>query len=1517
MWNCLPSQCDFQASIGIKSAGILTRFSTQLNFSDRFNQILNKAPREMPSSTHPSPNLSYSRAVLLALALGPVLCHAQDDTNPPTPEILIPTLYQLYPPSVNIVPDSPEGGPDYSDPWAVEDGYGRSRIAEVPGESVDPRTGAVTLTVTDLTIPGNGGLDIVVSRTRRDSFFVSPGPDYLENRSFQDTMADWRLDVPFIQLRSTGAYVQQNGGKMPQSPVYYSDNPATCENPFPGDPFQTSGFNPPTPTRTALFGGVQLAGMSGGGGAELLLRSVDGNDTEQTRARQLETPYGTADQLVVQCGVSILDGIRPGARSAFSVHTPDGTTYHFAEPSSGSNLNISPVEQHPRPWGHLRVYLSQIRNRHGKTLNYRYDEQPEIQALYPRVNGVIRPDRRDHAYLTSIRDDLGQIQVSFSWECNPYGKGASLGIANCGANQNTYFGAPLFRLRSMTANGRTWVYEYNDTDPAGPDQSRFLKSVRLPNGQRWTYGRQQVSATPPGPCGRYPYGFASGVDYSVTHPEGGIAVYKTRPRRIIRHNSCRYVTSLAERVVTPDPASAEAHTTRWCYQETIQGSSSPLWTHVLGPTKTESMRFQRELASGDKWKEGLLLESRVYEPLGACPTSEPPANFIERISYEYQRGDRITEPSSSVYPSYAESINAPRPVAKIRIERPDTGTFETSYDQFDRYSRPQLSRESLVGQLSTATSARRWKSTPDHRAVRLIVSPGATQFVLNWLVPTVDNVDVKYSVNGGPEHNAATGAASVGTASFARASGAHYSIRVYTAGQSGPGARMAEVNIPAGDLQQKYEFRWLIGLHKRRCLVSSDNGNCASVDGVLQATEADFDVNGNRLRETSYGAIRQFAYSADGDVASVTDVRGYTTQYLNYYRGVPQNIQLPGTDGASRSLVVNPTGTIQSITDAESHTTSFDYDERERLRTITFPIGTPMSISRSLDGRTRTSTQGTAVRISSFDGFGRLLSEEHRDSGDSANNFKVTTRYDAAGRTAFQSDPHSPATSEPAGMVYTYDALDRRRSVTRSTNSAASVTDYQAPEKVVQSDANAHTSTLEYRSYGAPSNEQLMKSYAPVTLGADTWHSQVGVEFVRDTLGFASTLTSGRMGVAAPNHDVVQHRYRQDGRRLLVEEFLPELGAAAQNGYNVGYCRDAAGNMTGKSLQSACASASTANWVRQTFDERNRLTLIDFVDSKTPDTVIGYDRNDQVKSTTKGGVVIDIVRNEMGAPRFVTHTVDGKTFRMEYRYNDSNHLSSLVYPSGKEYELRPDAFGRATRIGSAVTDIDYYPSGMVKKVTYGNGVSQDWVPTNELQIDTIRARRAGSGTLLSLDYAYDLVGNTTSVLDLLREDSMAFGYDELDRVKWTQYVNGGQIPRYYDPVGNVTYDEGLSFYYDRSTSTAHGTNRLSGSAGIPGRGTLSYDSYGNMNSDGARTLEFGADGNLHRSTHPVARQFIYDGNDRVVVQSEADGTRRYRIYAGENVVMEYDPQSRRILEHLYLGSLLVGTRVIDNPAPPF
>ena len=45
----------------------------------------------------------------------------------------------------------------------------RTPISEIQNEKIDPYTGSLSLTYTDLTLPGNGGLDLSIVRTYRNT----------------------------------------------------------------------------------------------------------------------------------------------------------------------------------------------------------------------------------------------------------------------------------------------------------------------------------------------------------------------------------------------------------------------------------------------------------------------------------------------------------------------------------------------------------------------------------------------------------------------------------------------------------------------------------------------------------------------------------------------------------------------------------------------------------------------------------------------------------------------------------------------------------------------------------------------------------------------------------------------------------------------------------------------------------------------------------------------------------------------------------------------------------------------------------------------------------------------------------------------------------------------------------------------------------------------------------------------------------------------------------------------------
>ena len=263
-----------------------------------------------------------------------------------------------------------------------------------------------------------------------------------------------------------------------------------------------------------------------------------------------------------------------------------------------------------------------------------------------------------------------------------------------------------------------------------------------------------------------------------------------------------------------------------------------------------------------------MLQKRILAPVASCPISSGALSGtqLERQDFEYwprvDNLDRIVDNDNpGMYPSYAPGINAARPLKRVITQRADTGSFETTYDQMDAYSFAQLTRESLHGASSTATSARHWLTRQDHRPVAFLVAPNRTQIGVYWLAPAETTIDLKYSLNGGPEQTVLANGTNQNPygglpQTFARVANGSYVVRLYPAGQSAP---IAEVSIGPGDASLKSFSQWLIGLEKSRCLVGSDAAACATVAGVAQATVREFDPLGNLLSVTGHGVTARYS----------------------------------------------------------------------------------------------------------------------------------------------------------------------------------------------------------------------------------------------------------------------------------------------------------------------------------------------------------------------------------------------------------------------------------------------------------------------------------------------------------------------------------------------------------------------------------------------------------------------------------------------------------------------------------
>lgn len=705
-------------------------------------------------------------------------------------------------------------------------------------------------------------------------------------------------------------------------------------------------------------------------------------------------------------------------------------------------------------------------------------------------------------------------------------------------------------------------------------------------------------------------------------------------------------------------------------------------------------------------------------------------------------------------------------------------------------------------------------------------------------------------------------------------------------------------------LEQSYDHRlglsgapWVIGLPDVRRVLEA---------GVAISTvDNTYDSLGRLESSVKDGTTTQTTYSPAGDVATQTDVRGQVTTLSDHRFGIAQRVSFPPVKGVVdvETRVVSARGNIESMSNARLNRTSYAYDQLDRLKAVSFEVGSPMAVAWSTDGRTKTMTRGRRTDTFQLDGFGRIMTENVVDSNYPAEAISRAYRYDGFGRLVFKSLPASTPGGATSGFSYDFDGLDRLISTLRTSDGSRSHITYSAAETKTVTDFGNRTRTFAYRGFGAPSEEQMLSAVVPftnrITSGAPV-PASISTSFVRDYLGFATAVSQGG----------VIRRFKLDSRRLLEREYSPELGDADAAGFNVGYCRDDAGQVLGKSIGAACTTPSTAQLMSAGYDARSRLTTIDYRDPSTSDATYELTPTNNVKRITRGASIseFDYEASEQLKSQIVS--LDGYRFVFGFEYDTLNNIRTVVYPSGRRQEVVSDALGRTRSIAGVIQSVAYSPSGTATSVVYANGQTTAISITPRAEIDSIVTSRAGSPPAVALNYDYDVNGNVELVTDSVNlQDTMALTYNELDQLASTRYPSIGLAVfwRGYDGAGNTMFDQSpdnnLSFAYDAS-------NRLASVSGSLQR-SMTYDQLGNMISDGARSFSFSADGTMRSSTAPLPKQFAYDGKDRLL-KTVVAGVVRYTVYVGEQLMFEYFPASSTYIEYSYLGEMLVGSRHVTD-----
>lgn len=711
---------------------------------------------------------------------------------------------------------------------------------------------------------------------------------------------------------------------------------------------------------------------------------------------------------------------------------------------------------------------------------------------------------------------------------------------------------------------------------------------------------------------------------------------------------------------------------------------------------------------------------------------------------------------------------------------------------------------------------------------------------------------------------------------------------------AGQGATATAARVSTQSYKHMTGSPWVIGL--------PENGAVSHQGTTLSTTSNVYDAKGQLQTATADGVTLSYTYTPGGDVATITDARQQTLILSAYKLGTPQNVTFPGTAGERETRIVSNRGTASQITNARGKTTVFGYDDLDRLKAATFPVGDPLAIAWSPDGRTKTLTRGRRIDSNSFDGFGRLISESVRDSLLPADAVVSSLHYDGFGRLRFQSYPGSSAPGVD-GLQHDYDALGRSTITRRTADGKSTSTSYLAGETKSITDYAGRNRTVVYRGFGRPGEDQVMRTSIPYTQqnsDGTTASASMSTIVVRDAIGFATAVTQGG----------VSRRYKLDARRFIASEFSPELGPPSVSGlYNISYCRDPVGNIEGKSIGATCISKESANLIQILYDARGRVDLVDYKDESN-DVDYTYTPTGNVARVTKGAAQLSYEYDDADRLRFETHEIDGYVFRVGFRRDGLGNVDAVTYPSGKTYTQSPDALGRPRAISGVLNNVSYWPSGAAKQIAYANGQVTNVALTARIETDTLRTGRAGI-SVVDLDYDYDTSGNVTTVIDSMRPgDTQVLEYDEIDRLTSTSYAiaSGAKHRRGYDGTGNVSFDQSpeysLTFAYDPAT------NRLNSVTGGANR-NIGYDWLGNIVSDGVRNQIFASDGNLTQSLTPVVKQFDYDGRDRMIKEDGPNGV-RYMVYSSENLLLEYEPQKDSYTENLYLGSALVASRHVAH-----
>lgn len=650
--------------------------------------------------------------------------------------------------------------------------------------------------------------------------------------------------------------------------------------------------------------------------------------------------------------------------------------------------------------------------------------------------------------------------------------------------------------------------------------------------------------------------------------------------------------------------------------------------------------------------------------------------------------------------------------------------------------------------------------------------------------------------------------------------------------------------------------RWIVNLPANESITGA---------GTITRT---FDAKGNLLNETKFGVSTTYTYaSADGTLASRTDANGNTTSYSLYHRGIAQSEHRPA--GVTIARTVDAFGNIAAHSDGAGNVYSYTYDGLRRMTRKVPPRGAATDIAWT--GSTlRTATRGSYVEESTFDGLAHPYLVKR-------GGIPSAQAFDSLSRPNFQSLPGRATPNGSGGLTvvgnyFPRDLLGRPTELEDAEGNRRLFT--YAGAAVTDRDQAGVDTFYHYWAFGDPDRRFLHTIALP---------NGTSIAIVRDDLGKIASVTQGS----------VTRSYGYNGSYFLTSMTEPETGTTT-------YGRDAVGNMTSRT--------SGGRTTTFTYDGLNRLTGVAYPAGSVSITYLG---NGRTASITNPQATRSYGYDGNANLTSETLTVGAQSFTVSYTYDTNDALASITYPrTGEVVTYAPDALGRPTTAMPYVTAVTYLDSGNPGQILFANGLkaTMDETPRQWPMQLTVRRADLSQPEVVLKQFGYTASGNLAQYYDLVDySQSMLMTYDAVNQLRTSRGPWGTAVME-YDAVGNLTrYDVGTAaigqFGYGATD------NRLSY---FNGR-TLSYDSYGNIISDGLHAYQFDDASNLTCVDCGTGNQitYAYDGNNRRVSRVKGGDTTYYVHAANGDLLVEYTVPANVAIQHVYLHGKRIASKRIQ------